>query len=50
MLMNFMEMFNKSRFGLYRDDGLMVIRGGGPDVDRARKDVIEIFKLEGNST
>ena len=57
MLMKLMEKFNKSMFDLFRDDGLKVIRGGGSDVDRARKDVIEIFKLkglkvtaEGNST
>ena len=47
MLIKLMVRFNKSMFGLFRDDGLMVIRCGGPDVDRARRDVIEIFKQEG---
>ena len=34
MMIMLMKRFNKSMFGLYRDDGLMVIRGGGPDVDK----------------
>ena len=46
-MVKLMQRFNESMFGIYCDDGLMVVRGGGPDVDKARKDVIEIFKSEG---
>ena len=38
--------FAKDSFGLYRDDGLMVVRGGGPAADRARKEVIKLFNDE----
>ena len=35
MITLLMAKFDKSLFGIYRDDGLMVVPGGGPDVDRA---------------
>ena len=46
MISMLMVRFNKSLFGIYRDDGLMVVKGGGPEVDRARKEVIRIFQQE----
>ena len=37
--------FQKNTFGLYRDDGLAVIKGwSGPEIERLRKNVVEIFK------
>ena len=33
--------------GLYRDDGLAVLEGNGPMVERLRKEVIKIFKDNG---
>ena len=30
---------DKNIFGIYRDDGLMVVKGGGPEADRARKNI-----------
>ena len=38
------NVFNKELIGLYRDDGLAALRLSGPGADRARKDVIKIFK------
>ena len=36
---------NKKDFGLYRDDGLGILRNtSGPEVDRKRKIIIKIFK------
>ena len=46
MVNRMMERFDKSLFGIYRDDGLMVVRGGGPEVDRARKEAVRIFNRE----
>ena len=46
MISKLMVKFNGSDFGIYRDDGIMVVRGGGPEADRARKEVIKIFNLE----
>ena len=46
MISKLMLKFNKANFGIYRDDGVMVVRGGGPEVDRARKEVIKIFNQE----
>ena len=36
--------FSKERIGLYRDDGLAALKLSGPQADRARKDIVEIFK------
>ena len=36
--------FNKDQVGLYRDDGLAALKLSGPQSDRARKDIIQIFK------
>lgn len=42
--------FNKKNVGLYRDDGLAVFKGlNGRQTDRARKDIIKIFKDNGLS-
>ena len=38
------QRFTKESIGLYRDDGLAAIKLSGPQADRARKDIIEIFK------
>ena len=38
------NIFNKELIGLYRDDGLAALRLSGPEADRARKDIIKIFK------
>ena len=36
---------NKNEMGLYRDDGLLILRGAtGQDTDKTRKNSIEIFK------
>ena len=36
---------NKNNFGLYRDDGLGILRKtSGPEADRKRKNTIKIFK------
>ena len=34
----------KENFGLYRDDGLCVVEGGGPEVERLRKKIVKLFK------
>ena len=36
--------FGKELIGLYRDDGLAAIDLPGPQADRARKDIVQIFK------
>ena len=36
--------FNKELIGLYRDDGLAALNLSGPQADRARKDIVLIFK------
>ena len=37
--------FGKNQIGLYRDDGLVILpTTSGPKAERARKDLIEIFK------
>ena len=36
--------FSKDLIGLYRDDGLAALELSGPQSDRARKDIIRIFK------
>ena len=43
---------NKKDFGLYRDDGLEILRNtSGPEADRKRKSIIKIFKeIELSST
>ena len=46
MISKLIMKFKKSLFGIYIDDGLMVVKGGGPEVDRARKEVISIFLQE----
>ena len=46
MISKLIMQFKKFIFGIYIDDGLMVVKGGGPEVDRARKEVISIFLKE----
>ena len=38
---------NKKDFGLYRDDGLGILRNTGPEADQKRKNIIKIFKICG---
>ena len=41
---------NEKYFGLYRDDGLGLLRNtSGPEADRKRKNIIKIFKEYGLS-
>ena len=56
MLNNLEEIMPKENFGIYRDDGLSVVEGGGPQVERIKKKIIQLFKahdlkitIEGNS-
>ena len=40
---------DKSSVGLYRDDGLAAINNAnGPKLDRIRKDILALFKEEGD--
>ena len=44
------KLMNKKDFGLYRDDGLGILRNtSGPEADRKRKKIIKIFKECGQS-
>ena len=47
LISKMMDEFSKDTFGIYRDDGLMVVKGGGPEADRARKKLVNIFNNEG---
>ena len=39
------KVFQNTTFGLYRDDGLAVIKGlPGPEIERLKKNVAKIFK------
>ena len=39
------KLMNKKDFGLYRDDGLGILRNtSGPEADQKRKNIIKIFK------
>ena len=40
-------LFGKGFVGLYRDDGRSATHGRGQDIDRKRKKLVEIFKMEG---
>ena len=37
----------KTDFGLFRDDGVGMTRGGGPTADKKRKDIVKVMKSEG---
>ena len=41
------EHFNKDQIGLYKDDGLAALTLSGPQADRARKDLCDIFRSWG---
>ena len=42
------HVFTKGEIGLYRDDGLGIIRNAsGPEIDRKRKRIIDVFKQYG---
>ena len=39
------NVFQNNTFGLYRDDGLAVIKGlSGPEIERLKKNVVKTFK------
>ena len=40
-------LINKDHLGLYRDDGLAVVDGSGPEIERLRKEVFKLFKSLG---
>ena len=40
-------LFGNGNTGLYRDDGLAIMRGSGPECDKKRKELIKLFKYEG---
>ena len=45
ILFPFVNIIDKNNFGLYRDDGLILLRDGNrPNMDRIRKNVIKTFK------
>ena len=48
LLHSLSKRFGKDNYGLYRDDGLAVLTScSGPQADKARKDLIKIFKDNG---
>jgi len=48
LLHNISKKFGKDKSGLYRDDGLAALKScSGPQADKARKDLIKIFKDNG---
>ena len=47
MLHKLKNLIKKENIGLYRDDGLAVVEGSGPEVDRIRKKVEKVFKEVG---
>ena len=38
------KLIPKENIGIYRDDGLSVVQGSGPQLDKLRKDISKIFK------
>ena len=38
------KLMKKKDFGLYRDDGLGILRNSGPEADRKRKSITKVFK------
>ena len=48
LLSELSEVIDRSDIGLYRDDGLGVMRNiGGPEIERRKKKIIQIFKKHG---
>ena len=48
LLSKVIEVVDKADIGLYRDDGLGVLRNiGGPEIERRKKKIIQIFKTYG---
>ena len=48
LLNNLSEKYGKSNVGLYRDDGLVLLRNtSGPQSERTRKDITREFKKQG---
>ena len=37
----------REHFGLYRDDVLGYVKGGGPNIERIKKKIVQLFKQEG---
>ena len=41
------DILPKESLGLYRDDGLCMVEGGGPVMERTKKKIVALFKEEG---
>ena len=46
MLKQLENIMPREDLGLYRDDGLCVVEGGGPAVERIKKKIIQLFKAQ----
>ena len=46
LLMRLQEVISKDNMGLYRDDGLAIVKGSGPEVERLQKKIVKIFQEE----
>ena len=44
--MKLQEVISKDNMGLYRDDGLAIVKGSGPEVERLQKKIVKIFQEE----
>ena len=49
MLIRITPLFGTGNTGLYRDDGLAIMKGSGPECERKRKELIRLLKKEGLS-
>ena len=38
------KFIDKDSFGLYKDDGIIAIKGSGPEIERIKKQIIVVFK------
>ena len=47
LLNKLVDIFGKDNVGLYRDDGLAVMDGSGPEIEKIRKKVFKLFKNAG---
>ena len=46
-IVNVHNIIPREHFGLYRDDVLGIVKGGGPQIERTKKRIIQLFKQEG---
>ena len=47
LLKGMLNIVDRSEGGLYRDDGLLAVRGRGRAIDKKRKELIKFFQQEG---